>query len=138
MLEDTHHRRVVLQFPTMPKKRDYTATNRLKELRQAAGVTLQDLADALNTTTAQIHRLETGDRQMTLRWMQRLAVALGVTPADMLLPADGGLDPRERELVDTVREVPPPYRGAFYSLMESQQPYRAQPEVHELLPRKKA
>lgn len=128
----------VLHFPTMPRKRDFEPTNRIRALRLAAGKTLQELATPLNSTPAQIQRLETGERELTLHWMQRLATVLDCQPADLLLPVDGGLDSKERRLVDTVREVPPASSAAIFGVMESVQPYRQEPGVIELLPKKTA
>lgn len=118
----------VVKFPIMPKKRDFIPTNRIRDIRKAARLTLTQVATALNTTATQIARLETGDRELTLHWMQRLAPILGCIPADMMLPTDGGLDPAERHLVDTVREVPDHGRAAIFSVAESQQPFRHQSE----------
>jgi transcriptional regulator with XRE-family HTH domain len=60
--------------------------NRLRELRKARGLTLADVAArcAPPTTAVTIGRLETGTRQLTLPWMQRLATALDVDPRQLL------------------------------------------------------
>ena len=62
------------------------ASNRLKELRDLAGLSMQALADRVGTTAPQINKLEKGERRLTLDWMTRLASALGIEPKD-LLPA---------------------------------------------------
>lgn len=61
--------------------------NRIRELREAAGLTTQQLADRVGTSQPQITRLETGGRRLTLHWMQRLADALNVEPQDLIAPA---------------------------------------------------
>ena len=61
--------------------------NRIRELREARGLTQQQLADACGTTQPTIDRLEKGIRQLTEKWMQRLASALQVEPADLLATA---------------------------------------------------
>ena len=60
--------------------------NRIRDLRKAKGLTLADLAAACEpATTAQtIGRLETGTRQLSLGWMNRIAAALGVDPASLM------------------------------------------------------
>ncbi|MFN9634042.1 MAG: helix-turn-helix domain-containing protein [Erythrobacteraceae bacterium] len=60
--------------------------NRIRDLRKAKGLTLADLAAACEpATTAQtIGRLETGTRQLSLGWMNRIAAALGVDPASQM------------------------------------------------------
>ena len=53
--------------------------NRIKELREAAGLTQAQVAAAANTSTQQVSRLERGERRLTLDWMVRLAKAIGCT-----------------------------------------------------------
>lgn len=61
-------------------------TNRIRDIRKAKGMTLADLAAACSpATTAQtIGRLETGMRQLSLTWMNRIAAALDVDPASLM------------------------------------------------------
>lgn len=56
--------------------------NRIREIRKAKGLTLADLAAACQpATTAQtIGRLETGMRNLSTKWMERIGIALGVDP----------------------------------------------------------
>ena len=61
-------------------------SNRLKEFRDQAGLSMQALADRVGTTAPQINKLEKGERRLTLDWMTRLAAALGIEVRD-LLPA---------------------------------------------------
>jgi transcriptional regulator with XRE-family HTH domain len=57
--------------------------NRIRAIRQAKGMTLADLAAACQppTTAQTIGRLETGTRNLSLVWMNRIAAALKVDPA---------------------------------------------------------
>lgn len=126
----------VLHFPAMAKGRPFDAPNRIHELRKARNLSLRALAEQLGTTATHLNRLERGERDLSHAWMRSIARALGVTPADLLLPEDGGLGADERQAVDTLREVPAPNRAAINAFMESQQPYRGAPEIHELVPRK--
>jgi transcriptional regulator with XRE-family HTH domain len=61
-------------------------TNRIRDIRKAKGLTLADLAAACNppTTAQTIGRLETGMRQLSLTWMNRIAAALDVEPARLM------------------------------------------------------
>lgn len=61
-------------------------TNRIRDIRKAKGLTLADLAAACDppTTAQTIGRLETGMRQLSLSWMNRIAAALGVDPASIM------------------------------------------------------
>lgn len=65
--------------------------NRIRDIRKAKGMTLADLAAACSppTTAQTIGRLETGTRQLSLTWMNRIAAALAVDPAS-LMRADTG------------------------------------------------
>ncbi len=59
---------------------------RIREVRRARGMTLDEVARAcLPPTTPQtIGRLETGMRTVSIGWLNRIAVALGVTAADLV------------------------------------------------------
>ena len=65
--------------------------NRIRDIRKAKGLTLADLAAACDpATTAQtIGRLETGTRQLSLAWMNRIAAALEVDPASLMRAETG-------------------------------------------------
>jgi len=54
--------------------------NRLRELREARGLTLADLAARLGTTNQQVSHLELGKRQLTVEWLRRLGAALECHP----------------------------------------------------------
>lgn len=60
--------------------------NRIRELREARGLSQQQLADRVIPKTAQpqIDRLEKGERRLTQAWMERIAAALGVNVTDIL------------------------------------------------------
>lgn len=61
-----------------PKAGDGFAST-LARLREAAGLTLQDLGDAAGLSRQRVHQLETGDVKPTWAVVQALAVALGVS-----------------------------------------------------------
>ena len=56
--------------------------NRIRDIRKQKDMTLADLAAACEppTTAQTIGRLETGMRNLSLKWMDRIANALGVEP----------------------------------------------------------
>lgn len=56
--------------------------NRIRDIRKSKGVTLAQLAEACDppTTAQTIGRLETGMRNLSLKWMDRIAAALEVEP----------------------------------------------------------
>jgi transcriptional regulator with XRE-family HTH domain len=56
------------------------AINRIRALRQARGLTLQDVADALGVTVQMVSRWELGTRPLRLASIQKIARVLGVPP----------------------------------------------------------
>jgi transcriptional regulator with XRE-family HTH domain len=61
--------------------------NRIKEIREAAGLSQGDLAARIGTKQQTISKLENGTRDLDVPWMQKIAEALGVLPADLLANA---------------------------------------------------
>ncbi len=87
---------------------------RIREVRRARGMTLDDVARACAppTTPQTIGRLETGTRTVSVSWLNRIAAALGVDAADLVdhperselpvvavLGANGAAAPRKQALV---------------------------------------
>lgn len=60
--------------------------NRIRELREKKRLSTYKLAELVGTTQSTIHRLEAGQRKLTVEWMRRIADALGVQPADLIAP----------------------------------------------------
>ena len=58
--------------------------NRLREIREAQGLTLEDVAERLDTTATTVSRIERGERQLTEKWQRRFAVGLGVHITELL------------------------------------------------------
>ncbi len=59
--------------------------NRLKELRQAKGLTLEEVAEAIGTSKQTIHRYENGViSNIPHDKIERLASALSTTPSDLM------------------------------------------------------
>jgi phage repressor protein C with HTH and peptisase S24 domain len=86
--------------------------NRLRELRERAGLTMQALAERAGTSPPQINKLEKGERRMTIDWMTRLARALGVEPAALMPRPTAGPDRAalpggEGVLLETPRRLDP-------------------------------
>ncbi len=69
--------------------------NRIRYIRWQKGLTLAEVAQACDppTTAQTIGRLETGMRNLSLAWMNRIADALQVDP-QLLVRADRGEQPR--------------------------------------------
>lgn len=114
---------------------------RIRDVRRAKRMTLQDVADRCvpPTTPQTIGRLETGTRTVSVGWLNRIAAALGVEAGDLVkLPEredvpvaavidhDGAHAPRRAGLV-----IPPqPFPGAVAVLVGgSVGDYRAGDEI---------
>jgi transcriptional regulator with XRE-family HTH domain len=69
--------------------------NRIRDIRREKGLTLADVAARCTppTTAQTIGRLETGMRQLSLTWMNRIAAALGVEP-ELLVRGQAGAQPQ--------------------------------------------
>ena len=94
---------------------------RIREVRRARGMTLDDVARACvpPTTPQTIGRLETGTRTVSVGWLNRIAHALRVDAADLVdhpdrgelpvvavLGANGATAPRKQALVVPPRPAP--------------------------------
>jgi transcriptional regulator with XRE-family HTH domain len=73
--------------------------SRLRDLREAAGMTLTELAQAAGISKAHLSRLESGERSLSLATLLTLAAALRVPVASIL--------PRELDAYDDDRGVVP-------------------------------
>ena len=94
---------------------------RIREVRRARGMTLDDVARACAppTTPQTIGRLETGTRTVSVGWLNRIAAALGVEASDLvdhgegadlgvvaILGANGASAPKRAALVVPPRAAP--------------------------------
>lgn len=63
---------------------------RIREVRRARKMTLQDVADRCQppTTPQTVGRLETGTRTVSVGWLNRIAKALGVEASDLVTLPD--------------------------------------------------
>jgi transcriptional regulator with XRE-family HTH domain len=73
---------------------------RIREVRRARGLTLEDVAKRCDppTTAQTIGRLETGTRTVSVGWLNRIASALGVEAQDLV----GGGDTSELKVAAIV------------------------------------
>ena len=69
--------------------------NRIRDIRRQMGLTLAEVAAACDppTTAQTIGRLETGTRNLSLTWMNRIGAALDVDP-EMLVKGDEEAHPQ--------------------------------------------
>ena len=88
--------------------------NRIRDIRKAKGLTLAQLAEACDppTTAQTIGRLETGMRNLSIKWMDRIGAALGVDPESLVRSEEGpqvqvvaSLGAHGAEALETPREA---------------------------------
>ncbi len=58
--------------------------NRIRELREAKGLTQEQLAELTNLSEGYLSRLENGKRNLSTKIMPRIAQALGVQPSELI------------------------------------------------------
>jgi transcriptional regulator with XRE-family HTH domain len=58
--------------------------NRIREFREGAGLTGEELAKRVGTSAAQIYKLERGERRLTVDWLAKLAESLECTAPDLI------------------------------------------------------
>jgi transcriptional regulator with XRE-family HTH domain len=81
-----------------------TMQNRIRHWREVRGLKQEQLAEAVGTSPQQISRLELSDRKLNDDWLRRLAVALNVRKADLIVERDG-IEPSLREFAQDADEV---------------------------------
>ena len=89
--------------------------NRIRDIRRQKSMTLADVAARCDppTTAQTIGRLETGTRNLSLGWMNRIAAALEVEP-ELLLRGDQAPQPRLiARMTDSGAEALPSPRDAI-------------------------
>lgn len=89
--------------------------NRIRDIRRQKGMTLAEVAAACDpqTTAQTIGRLETGMRNLSLAWMNRIGAALGVDP-ETLVKAENEEQPQViARLTDAGAESLPSPRDAI-------------------------
>lgn len=103
--------------------------NRINQLRRARGLSQQQLADRCNCSKMQISGLERGSPELTISWMRRVAKALDVSPADLLLDEDNPerLNDDERQFVGNYRRADPPTRDNLGRVADALVGFRGSP-----------
>lgn len=106
------------------------AEMRIRELREAQGLTLQQVADRLKTNVSTVSRWERDAQRVTVPVLRDLAVALGCSPAELIAftpePDEEGKIPAASVLavayLRTVTSRPPKDLAVFTMPVESMEP----------------
>ena len=86
--------------------------NRIKELREARGMTLETLADLVGLSTSYVQRLENGDRNLSVKHFEGFAEALRVQPEDLIK----SISERDRALLAAIHGSDPATKAVIYRL----------------------
>lgn len=93
--------------------------NKLKEIREAKGLSQVKLAELVGTSQQQIGKLEKGERKLSPEWQIRLAKALDCRPVDLMpeeFQASMTLTKREEALINNFRHLTPEQQDALCAL----------------------
>lgn len=85
----------------------------LQELRKAAGLSQQEIADALGMPRRTYGSYEREERSINLKLAAAICNVLGCTPNDLVGWPIDGLTPDESELVKSYKECNPPTRASI-------------------------
>lgn len=95
--------------------------NRIRELRLAADMSQDALAERVACSKQQISELERGVKPLTYNWMKRISAVLGVKPGELLLAEDNplNLSDVERHLVEQYRKANEDQKAGIVSVAET-------------------
>jgi transcriptional regulator with XRE-family HTH domain len=62
--------------------------NRIRELRERAGLSQEQVAERMGTIRGQVSKLESGKARLNDVWIARLSSALGCSPAELIADVD--------------------------------------------------
>lgn len=108
----------LLQSASMAKSPRDRDQNNLRAWREIRRMTQEQLASAIDppTTGAVISLLESGDRQLSPKWLRKLAPALGTTPGFLLDHSPADLD---AAYLDAAMSVPPGDRPQVLEILKT-------------------
>lgn len=106
---------MILQYAIMDTIPDRDP-NYLQAWRLHRRMTQEQLAEAVGTTGAVISLLEGGGRQLSAKWLRRLAPALGTTPGFLL---DHHPEDIPTDMLDVWSKIPEPNRAQALQIMET-------------------
>lgn len=105
------------------------APNRIRELRMAAKLSQQKVADRIGASKVTISDLENGKMALTQDYMRRIALALDCAPSDLLPFTDNpdGLSLDERRLIEQYRSANDSQRDQIQKMADVIAPFRHDP-----------
>lgn len=101
---------------TRIKKPPVFPKNRIKELRKERGLTQEELAEKIGTTTQTVGRWENRTVSISIQRLNEIASALGVSSGDILETGESSLSQKEKALIDNFRHLTPEQQDALCAL----------------------
>jgi transcriptional regulator with XRE-family HTH domain len=84
-----------------------TLANRIREFRNARGMTLNEVAEAVGASNQQISHLENGRRRLSIPWLQKLSEVFGCDPLDLISSDLRTQNIQEKQLLEAYRQLDP-------------------------------
>lgn len=117
-------------------------TNRLREFREAAGLSQDELADRVGSSFQQISKLERGERKLTREWAERLAphikttwwLLLGAPTTGLAEPSASIAPPASAPTLSPITEIAPEEDDGYDTLLSAAEDLIEQEGAH-LTPR---
>lgn len=92
--------------------------NRLKLLREAAGISTTDLGQKVGLSQSAISKLENGKRRIDLEILQDICKALNISLMDFLVSESVSLPSDINQLIETTKKLPPDERKALNEFLK--------------------
>ena len=101
-------------------------TNRIKELRKAAGLSQERLGEHIGCNKSKVSKLENGNQELTQNWMLKIASALQdqglkITASDLLPSEQRHLCDYERRHLEAFRTLQDSQKKKFHAMISDLQ-----------------
>jgi transcriptional regulator with XRE-family HTH domain len=93
--------------------------NRIREWRHLRRLSQEELAERVGSTGQTIGRYESGQRQVTLKCLARLAEALDCEPADLLPNSAASIDRETYRFIEDFLKLPEAERHAVANMVRA-------------------
>lgn len=92
--------------------------NFIAHYRRARDFSQDELGEMIGTSQAQVQRLETGERKLTIEWAEKIATALLCNVTQLYYGPDESSDPTERKLLEAYRNLPEAQRETVLNMAD--------------------
>lgn len=96
----------------------------LRRFRTAKNLSIGQVAEAVGTSRQHMQRMETGERNISLEWLIKLAAFYDV-PVGQLIRDGDGLSDQERDMIEFLRDNPQDAKillSTFAALQDARKP----------------